>query len=239
MPLPETDYYDDLVPEEQSVSPDQPSAKVHQPPGDGLDHIRDLVYNRKECFEEAVSLGLQYGTQLDHYRWKSAELAYLVTVRYGEGTIKKYARRINKSPRAVTEWRQVWAYWHEMFANFREEELLTYTHFRLAMNVGVNQSNPMEAIQFLNDCLEHDWHTGDAEIEAKLRMGKTVGPEKLGECAATILNINDDGTKALMQFTDVLLLQQLQNAMREKRRVTIKVYELDPPKEPKPHTAKP
>lgn len=162
----------------------------------------------------------------DESIWDVAELAALAGKRYGSDYLKTLAHEVNLSANTLQQRRQQMVYFgRDLIDKYRDTPLISFRHFRVAMRVGTHHEDLRQAIKFLDDCLEFDWHVGQAEVEADKRIGKPITPQKIAETRFKVLAVK--GGTVTLEFENVDAAQALDAARKAKSRLNLKLFNLD------------
>lgn len=184
---------------------------------------------RFEINQAALSIAQVQVSEENTRIWNLAELAAIIGKRYGHDYIGTFAHDVNIGKSGLVARRQVVIYFgRDMLDSYRKNSLLLYTHFRLAMKVGQHYeetSAGTQAIKFLDDCLEFDWHTGQAEIEADKRIGKTIQPEKL--CESHVQVVSAANGRIVLNLENPDALEYFRLALINRSRLKLKVFAVE------------
>ena len=178
----------------------------------------------EDVWQDMVSLGIRLADQDDDTHFALGRLAAAVGKKYGEDRLGMFADTIKKSKKPLQEWRQVWNFFgRDRIEEFRDCPTIRYTHFRCAMRVAQNQENAQAALDFLTEAIREEWSVGKAEVEAAQRMGKTVGPMKLGEASAEIVSIK--GSTVTLKIGNEAAQQTFASYKEKGAKLLLRLYE--------------
>lgn len=183
---------------------------------------------RFDIYEYVVSIAAVQAAEEDDCIWNIAELAALAAKRYGADFIGELAHDVNLSKRVLWRRRQVFTYFgRDLIDRYRADAILRYSHFFEAMRVGTHYESIHEAIRFLDDCIAYGWRVGQAEVEARKRIGKPMRPQKFLDANIRVLSVTNNIVH--VEFENPAAVEVLRKAQRDHSRCLVKVYEVDAP----------